>query len=60
MAADLLGSDELPELGEGMDLLVTPKDIDSQVNDLSKLMGYALNLALQSGLSVADIDLLIS
>ena len=50
LAADLMGVEELPDLGEGRDLLVTPKDIDSQVGDLSKIIGYAIDLALQPGL----------
>ena len=60
LAADLLGQEELPPLGEGRDLLVAPKDIDSQVNDLAKVIGYGISLALQPGLDVADLDLLLS
>ena len=46
--------------GEGAGLIVTPRDIDAQVADLSKLIGYGINLALQRGLTVEDIDLLLS
>ena len=60
LAADLLNREELPPLGEGSGLLVTPKDIDSQVNDLSKVIGYGISLALQPGLDVSDLDLLLS
>ena len=60
LAADLLGTDELPDLGEGRDLLVTPKDIDSQVADLSKIIGYGISLALQPALTMADLELLLS
>ena len=60
LAADLLGQEELPPLGEGRDLLVTPKDIDSQVDDLAKVIGYGINLALQPGLDVVDLDMLLS
>lgn len=60
LAADLMGADRPPDLGEGRELLVTPKDIDSQVADLSKAIGYGINLALQLGLTVADLDLLLS
>ena len=60
LAADLLNREELPPLGEGRGLLVTPKDIDSQVNDLSKVIGYGIGLALQPGLDVSDLDLLLS
>ena len=60
LAADLLGTDDLPDLGEGKDLLVTPKDIDSQVNDLAKVIGYGLSMALQPGISLEELDLLLS
>ena len=60
LAADLLGTDELPDLNEGRDLLVTPKDIDSQVSDLSKVIGYGISMALQPGLSLEELDLLLS
>lgn len=60
LAADLMNTDPPPALGEGGDLLVCPKDIDSQVRDLSKLIGYAISLALQPGLSMEDLELLLS
>lgn len=60
LAADLLGVDDLPDLGEGKDLLVTPKDIDSQVNDLAKVIGYGLSMALQPGISLEELELLLS
>lgn len=60
LAADLLGADELPDLGEGKDLLVTPKDIDSQVSDLAKVIGYGLSMALQPGMSEEELELLLS
>ena len=60
LAADLLGQDGLPPLETGRDLLVTPRDIDSQVEDLSKVIGYGLNLALQPGLTLEDLELLLS
>ena len=60
LAADLLGADELPDLDPGRSLLVTPKDIDSQVADLSKIVGYGISLALQPGMTVEDLELLLS
>ena len=60
LAADLLGTEELPALGEGSELLVTPKDIDSQVNDLSKVIGYGISMALQPGISLEELELLLS
>ena len=41
-------------------MFVTPRDIDASVRDISKLIGYAIDLALHSGLTVEDIDTLIS
>lgn len=60
LAADLLGTRELPNLGKGRELLVTPKDIDSQVADLAKVIGYGINLALQPGMTVQELELLLS
>jgi len=60
LAADLLGTDDLPDLGAGREMLVTPKDIDSQVADLSKIIGWGISLALQPGLTMADLELLLS
>lgn len=60
LAADLLDLDELPDLGCEKDLLVTPKDIDVQVADLSKVIGYAIDLALHPGLTLEDLELLLS
>ncbi len=61
LAADLLGdSGSLPQLGPEGSLLVTPKDIDSQVAGVSKLIGYGISLALQPELSIEDLDLLLS
>ncbi len=60
LAADLMGTDDLPDLNEGRDLLVTPKDIDSQVNDLAKVIGYGISMALQPGISLEELDLLLS
>lgn len=60
LAADLLGTEDLPDLNEGRDLLVTPKDIDSQVDDLAKVIGYGLSMALQPGISLEELELLLS
>ena len=46
--------------GAGENLIVTPREVDTQVGDLAKVIGYGIDLALQSGLDVADIDLLLS
>ena len=41
-------------------LFVTPRNIDTVVSDFSKLTGYAINLALHPGLTLADLDLFLS
>ncbi|MDR0906622.1 MAG: GPR endopeptidase [Oscillospiraceae bacterium] len=41
------------------DLVVTPKEIDGAVNDISKLVGYAINLALHRDLTVDDITMFL-
>lgn len=38
------------------EMLVTPKDVDTLITELAKLLGYGINAALQRGLSVADMD----
>ena len=60
LAADLTGAEELPDLGYGRDLLVTPQDIDARVADLAKIIGYGIDLALQPGLSLEELELLLS
>ncbi|MBQ1702985.1 MAG: GPR endopeptidase, partial [Oscillospiraceae bacterium] len=52
-----LNEDRLRTAGGG--LIVTPRDIDSKVADISKLVGYGIDLALQPSLSVSDLDMLI-
>lgn len=41
-------------------LFVTPRDIDVAVRDISKLIGYCINCALHPGLTVEDVDMLVS
>lgn len=63
LARDVLeeaGKGELePEaLGTG-GLFVTPRDIDQRVAECAKLIGYAVSLALQPGLSQEDLEGLV-
>jgi spore protease len=47
--------------GDGLSsLFVTPRWIDSAVRQYARLLGYAINAALQPGLAVADMDLLLA
>ncbi len=41
-------------------LLVTPKEIDALVADVSKLLGYGISMALQRGLNLEDLEALLS
>lgn len=65
LAADLLESsgvtdfDEARLQGRGQTLMVTPRDIDAQIRDLSKVVGYGINWALQD-LEIEDITALLS
>jgi len=55
---DMVPPEQWGPYGGGM--IVTPKEIDTQVADISKLIGYALNCTLHDGLTVEDVDMLIS
>ena len=46
--------------GAGGGLMVTPRDIDQSVADLSKVIGYGVNLALQDGLTMEEMELYLS
>ncbi len=41
-------------------LLVTPKDIDVHITDVGRIIGYAVNTALQHGISIEDMDVFLS
>ena len=51
---------DVHSLGSSGEMIVTPRDIDKRVKDIGKLIGYALNLFFHSGLSLEDIDMLLS
>ena len=57
LCADLTGADTRPE--QGRSLMVTPRDIDSRIADLSRLLGYGISLALQPKMTVAELELLL-
>lgn len=66
LAADLAEQagvkDIKPEdfLKYGASMIVTPKEIDTNVNDIAKLVGYGLNLALHRGINIEDINMFLS
>ena len=45
--------------GNRQNMMVTPQDIDQQVRDLSKVVGYGINWALQD-LEIEEINVLLS
>ena len=59
LAADLTGQ-AVPEGAPGRELLVTPRDIDSQAADIAKVIGYAIDLALHPGVELEELELLLS
>lgn len=65
LAADLLEESGLSEVdpeklrGSPMNLMVTPRDIDAQVRDLAKVVGYGINWALQD-LEIEEMNALLS
>lgn len=64
VARDILaasgGADVLPEsIRAAGPLFVTPDAIDARLRDLAKLVGYALDLALQPGLELEDLEELL-
>lgn len=62
IARDLLagGGGELPAALKGGNFFVTPDKIDSRIRDLAKVIGYGLNLALQEGLEVEELEALLA
>ena len=65
LAADLLEESGITDIdedklrGNQQNLMVTPRDIDAQVRDLSKVVGYGINWALQD-LEIEEINALLS
>ena len=65
LAADLLEESGITEIdadklrSSQQNLMVTPRDIDQQVRDLGKVVGYGINWALQD-LEIEEINALLS
>jgi len=61
LCADLLEERgvEVPDDLPGGSLVVTPRDIDQRVEDMAKVIGYAVSLALQPGLSLEELEGLV-
>ena len=62
LCADLLeeaGSGIDPRTIPGSTLMVTPRDIDQRVEDMAKVIAYGVTLALQSELTLTDLEALL-
>ena len=63
IARDLLGeAGAVPKAlnGRGRRFFVTPESIDQKIRDLSKVLGYGINLALQESLALEDLEALMA
>ena len=66
LAADLMetagmGEKSPDEFGKsGREMIVTPKEIDVYIEDISKLLGYSINMALHEGLTQDDVTMFLS
>jgi len=65
IARDILAESNLTQEpaalhGQGKRLFVTPDSIDRKIQELSKVIGYGLNLALQPGLGLEDVAALLA
>jgi len=59
LLADMGNAETSGKALESNDMIVTPRNIDSEVVCASRVVAYAINLALHDGLSVEDIDMLV-
>lgn len=65
LALDLLeqaGRDDLGQEafgGKGADFFVTPREVDSRVADLAKVIGYGVSLGLNPTLTMEDLTMLL-
>ena len=51
----VIDASDLGDTDNGEPLFVTPRDIDSRVRELSRLVGYGISLALQPSLTIDDV-----
>ncbi len=55
-----IGSEKLPDnIANSNEMIVTPRNIDSEVVCAGRVVAYAINIALHDGLSVEDIDMMV-
>jgi Germination protease. len=55
-----IGSDKLPDnIANTKEMIVTPRNIDSEVVCAGRVVAYSINMALHDGLTVEDIDMMV-
>ena len=54
-AGDEVSDEQIRTLSGGQRLMVTPRDIDAKVQQISRLVAYGINLALQEQMSLEDL-----
>lgn len=59
LLADMGDAKLSEETANSNDMIVTPRNIDCEVACASRIVAYAINLALHKGLSVEDVDMLV-
>lgn len=59
LLADMGNGSLSEEAAKTNDMIVTPRNIDSEVACASRVVAYAINLALHEGLTVEDVDMLV-
>ena len=55
----ILQNEKVEERPENKEMIVTPRNIDSEVVCAARLVAYAINCALHPGLKLEDIDMLV-
>ncbi|NLM83576.1 MAG: GPR endopeptidase [Clostridiales bacterium] len=66
LAADIVSEAGVKDLepedlaNHGINMIVTPKEIDANVADIGKLIGYGINLALHGDITLEDINMFLS
>lgn len=59
LAIDLLNGQESPMFRQGDGLFVTPKDIDRQINEFAKVIGYGIGITLHRDVCISDLEYLL-
>ena len=55
-----IGNEKLPDsIANSTEMIVTPRNIDSEVVCAGRVVAYAINMALHDGLCVEDIDMMV-